>query len=55
MKSTLKILITPIANLHEEMKGAIPLSIAIGHSNDVFVLLAKAQPSLIKCMEAVLI
>ncbi len=50
MKSTLKIPITPIVNLHEEMKGAIPLSIAIGHSNDVFVLLAKEQPPLINGM-----
>ena len=47
MKSTLKIPITPIANLHEEFKHATPLSIAIGHHNDVFVLLAEEQPPLI--------
>lgn len=47
MNSTLKIPITPIADLHEELKYATPLSIAIGHHNDVFVLLAEEQPPLI--------
>lgn len=47
MKSTLKIPVTPIANLHEELKGRIPLSIAIGFHNDVFVLLTEKQPALI--------
>jgi len=50
MTSTLKITITPIANLQEEMKHATPLSIAIGHHNDVFVLLAEEQPPLINGM-----
>ena len=50
MNSTLKTPITPIANLHEELKHATPLSIAIGHHNDVFVLLAKEQPPLINGM-----
>ncbi|WP_060206192.1 hypothetical protein [Sporosarcina koreensis] len=47
MKSTIKIPITPIANLNEELKYANPVSIAIGHHNDVFVLLAEERPPLI--------
>lgn len=42
-----KIPVTPIGNLQEELKNAIPLSIAIGHDNDVFVLLTEEQPPLI--------
>ncbi|MCG7342570.1 hypothetical protein MHZ92_00410 [Sporosarcina sp. ACRSL] len=47
MKPTVQIPVTPLANLHEELKQATPLSIAIGHHNDIFVLLAKEQPPLI--------
>ncbi|UDK97134.1 hypothetical protein EYB33_12860 [Lysinibacillus sphaericus] len=43
MKSILKILMNPIANLNEELKQMMPLSIALGHENDVFVLL-KEEP-----------
>ncbi|MFS0687997.1 hypothetical protein AB1K89_01950 [Sporosarcina sp. 179-K 8C2 HS] len=47
MKSTLKIHTSPIANLHEELRYASPLSIAIGHHNDMFILLAEERPPLI--------
>ena len=47
MKPKVKIPITPIGNLQEELKYANPLSIAIGHQNDVFVLLAEERPPLI--------
>ncbi|WP_339250267.1 hypothetical protein NSQ43_11335 [Sporosarcina sp. FSL W8-0480] len=47
MKPILEIPVTPIANLHEELKHSIPRSIAIGHHNDVFVLLAQEIPPLI--------
>ncbi|WHT47302.1 hypothetical protein QNH10_13940 [Sporosarcina thermotolerans] len=47
MKPILNIPVTPIANLHEELKQLIPRSIAIGHHNDVFVLLAEEIPPLI--------
>lgn len=47
MKSILKIPMNPIANLNEELKKMIPLSIALGHENDVFVLLMKERIPLI--------
>lgn len=47
MQTTVKIPVTPIANLHEELKQSSPRSIAIGHHNDVFVLLAEELPPLI--------
>ena len=47
MKSTLKIPISPIANLQNELKTGIPVSIAIGHHNDVFVLLEEDRPALV--------
>lgn len=47
MKSTHTIHINPIANLNEELKTAHPVSIAIGHDNDVLVLLAEERPPLI--------
>ncbi|MFJ7648645.1 hypothetical protein ACIQ1H_13980 [Lysinibacillus sp. NPDC097279] len=47
MKSILKILMNPIANLNEELKQMMPLSIALGHENDVFVLLKEEQIPLI--------
>lgn len=50
MKSMLKVPVTPIANLHEDLKHATPPSIAIGHHNDVFILLAEKQPPLINGM-----
>ncbi|MFJ7667600.1 hypothetical protein ACIQXI_10840 [Lysinibacillus sp. NPDC097195] len=43
MKSILKIPMNPIANLSEELKQMTPLSIALGHENDVFVLLVEEQ------------
>ncbi|QTD39490.1 hypothetical protein [Sporosarcina sp. Te-1] len=47
MKPTITIPITPIANLEEELEHAMLVSIAIGHHDDVFVLLAEEQPPLI--------
>lgn len=47
MKSILKIPMNPIANLHEELKHMTALSIALGHENDVFVLLVEDQIPLI--------
>lgn len=47
MQSILKKPINPIANLHEDLKHMTPISIAIGHENDIFVLLAEEQPLLI--------
>jgi len=47
MNSKIKTPISPIGSLREELKYANPLSIAIGHHNDVFVLLAEERPPLI--------
>ncbi|AMO85360.1 hypothetical protein B857_03838 [Solibacillus isronensis B3W22] len=47
MKLILKIPMNPIANLKEELKKMTPLSIALGHDNDVFVLLREEQIPLI--------
>lgn len=47
MKSILKIPMNPIANLNEELKQMTPLSIALGHKNDVFVLLMEERIPLI--------
>lgn len=47
MKSTLEIPTNPIANLNDELKYASPVSIAIGHDNDLFILLAEERPPLI--------
>ncbi|AXI00352.1 hypothetical protein DV702_11855 [Sporosarcina sp. PTS2304] len=47
MNSPLEIPTTPIANLNEELRGANPVSIAIGHDNDLFILLAEERPPLI--------
>lgn len=47
MKSILKIPMNPIANLKEELKNMTPLSIALGHENDVFVLLMEERIPLI--------
>ena len=47
MKAILKIPMNPIANLNEELKKMTPLSIALGHENDVFVLLMKERILLI--------
>ncbi|MEG0472917.1 MAG: hypothetical protein RR588_11330 [Solibacillus sp.] len=47
MKSIHKIPVNPIANLHEELKHMTPRSIAIGHENDVFVLIVEEQIPLI--------
>ncbi|WP_301109797.1 hypothetical protein [Sporosarcina sp.] len=40
--------LTPIANLQEDLKGFIPLSISIGPKQDLFVLLSEQQPPLIE-------
>ena len=47
MNSTIEIHSSPIVNLNEELKSANPVSIAIGHDNDLFVLLAEERPPLI--------
>ncbi|MDN4607679.1 hypothetical protein [Sporosarcina highlanderae] len=48
MQPTVKIPVTPIAKLQEELKHMIPVSIAIGHHNDIFILLTEDRPPLIK-------
>lgn len=47
MKSLFKLTMNPIANLKEELKEMMPLSIALGHENDVFVLLREEEIPLV--------